>query len=75
MVFMVEADEHRYHFGYQLSETENVEFAATTSAKYLSAEVADSFTGVFVGMYATANGMDVPAWVDYDWFDYEPMTR
>lgn len=75
MVFMVEADEHRYHFGYQLSETENVEFAATTSAKYLSAEVADSFTGVFVGMYATANGMDVPTWVDYDWFDYEPMTR
>lgn len=60
-------------FGYQISDAENFEFAATSSAKYLSTEVAQSVTVVFVGMYVTGDGVDVPTWLNYNWLDYELM--
>jgi len=43
--------------------------------RYLSSEVADGFTGVFVGMFATGNGKDSAASADFDWFEYKRMAR
>ncbi|MCD8029739.1 MAG: glycoside hydrolase family 43 protein [Bacteroides sp.] len=38
--------------------------------RYLSKEVADGFTGVMIGMYASSNGQPTNAKAFYDWFDY-----
>ena len=43
--------------------------------RYLSSEVADGFTGVFVGMFATGNSKDSAASADFDWFEYRRMAK
>lgn len=58
-----------YTFSYALDGQEP-RTLASGETRYLSAEVAGTFTGVYIGMYATGNGRrsTVPAW--FDWFDY-----
>jgi alpha-N-arabinofuranosidase len=43
--------------------------------RYLSSEVADGFTGVFIGMFATGNGRDSSAPADFDWFEYKRTAK
>jgi xylan 1,4-beta-xylosidase len=43
---------------------------ATASTRYLAAEVADTFTGVYLGMYASGGGAPSAAPADFDWFEY-----
>lgn len=45
---------------------------ATGAARYLSSEVAASFTGVYLGMYATGKGKASRTPADFDWFEYSP---
>lgn len=45
----------------------------TPETRYVSAEVARTFTGVYLGMYATGNGKASAASADFDWFDYQPL--
>jgi alpha-N-arabinofuranosidase len=42
----------------------------TVDSKFLSSETVGGFTGVYVGLYATGNGMASKANADYDWFEY-----
>ncbi len=42
----------------------------TVDAKFIATETVGWFTGVYVGLYATGNGMASKAVADYDWFDY-----
>ncbi len=44
---------------------------ATAATRYLSSEVAASFTGVYLGMYASGNGKANSTPADFDWFDYQ----
>ena len=39
-------------------------------ARHLSTELAEGFTGVYLGMYATGNGADSPAWAEFERFEY-----
>ena len=41
--------------------------------RYLSCTVAGTFTGVYLGMFASGNGKPSRAPADFDWFDYSPM--
>jgi xylan 1,4-beta-xylosidase len=41
--------------------------------RLLSSEVAGTFTGVYLGLYATGNGRPVSSPADFDWVEYEPM--
>jgi alpha-N-arabinofuranosidase len=43
-------------------------------ARYLSSETVGGFTGVFIGLYATGNGIACKANADYDWFEYARNT-
>ncbi len=45
----------------------------TGEARYLSAEVAKGFTGVYLAMYATGNGRVSGAAADFDWCEYLPI--
>ena len=38
----------------------------------LGTEVAGGFTGVFIAMYATGNGIRSASPAHFDWFDYRP---
>lgn len=64
-------DPKTYAFGYQLGDAPMV-IAATGATKLLSNELAEIFTGVFIGLYATGNGEYSQAAADFDWFDYVP---
>lgn len=39
--------------------------------RYLCAEVADTFTGVYLGLFATGNGSSAKSHADFDWFEYQ----
>ena len=59
----------RYVFSYGGSEDTMIS-AAEGLPRYLSTEVADGFTGVYFGMYATGNNIADSATAFFDWFDY-----
>ena len=44
----------------------------TVDSKFLATETVGRFTGIYVGLYATGNGMVSKANADYDWFEYLP---
>jgi hypothetical protein len=63
-----------YRFSYAVGD-EAFQQLGEVETRYLSSEVADGFTGVFVGMFATGNGKDSAASADFDWFEYKRMAK
>lgn len=63
----IEANERMYRF------LLNGECLGTGEMRYLSAEVAGTFTGMFFALYATGNGQPSETPADFDWFDYMPQ--
>ena len=49
----------------------NLTELATGEVRYLSTQVAGGYTGVYFGLYATANGVKSQAEAFFDWFDYK----
>lgn len=43
---------------------------ATVETRYVSTQVAGGYTGVYFGLYATANGEESTTKACFDWFDY-----
>ncbi len=56
VTLMVKADREQYHFGIAVGD--GVRWLETASTRLLSTEVNGGFTGVYIGMYATGNGLD-----------------
>jgi len=63
-----------YRFSYAVGDGA-FQQVGEVETRYLSSEVADGFTGVFVGMFATGNGQDSAAPADFDWFEYKRMAK
>ena len=63
-----------YHFSYAAGD-EAFHDLGEVETRYLSSEVADGFTGVFVGMFATGNGKESSAPADFDWFEYKRLAK
>ena len=61
----------RYTFSYKTSKTSSYKTLQSALTRYLSAEVAESWTGVYLGMYATGNGKKSSTPADFDWFAYK----
>ena len=68
VVLQIAGEKERYTFGCGMRG--EVSPLATASTRYITAEVADTFTGVYLGMYATGNGRPSTAPADFDWFEY-----
>jgi len=60
----------KYTFSYKTSKTSSYKTLQSALTRYLSAEVAESWTGVYLGMYATGNGKKSSTPADFDWFEY-----
>jgi xylan 1,4-beta-xylosidase len=62
-----------YIFSYALGEG-GPRALASGEARYLATEVAGGFTGVYLALYATANGGQHPEGTrppaDFDWYEY-----
>ena len=67
----ITADHEKYSFQYKTGQTKKYHTLDTGLTQYLGTELASTFTGVFVAMFASGNGelSDCPA--DFDWFEYE----
>ncbi len=68
-VLSINANPEKYHFGCAVGNGDE-KTLATGSTRYLSTEVAGGFTGVYLGMYATANHHGSTASAHFDWAEY-----
>jgi alpha-N-arabinofuranosidase len=64
------------HYDFQFSTDGNAwtSLAGNVDVTSLSPAVIDgyNYTGVYLGLYATANGMSTDNYADFDFFNYEP---
>jgi xylan 1,4-beta-xylosidase len=71
LVLVLTADKHQYHLGYSFAGNP-VKYLASCKTAYVSTEATlCSFTGVFIGLYATGNGKPSTTEACFDWFDYQ----
>jgi len=70
VVLRIEAESLMYRFAFS-EDGEKWRQLAEGETRYLAAEVAGGFTGVYLAMYATGNGKTCAAPADFDWFEYE----
>lgn len=68
----VQGDGASYSFWYGFGEGERTLLAGGVDATLLSTTRAGGFVGVYVGLYASANGAASNNHADYRWFDYQP---
>jgi alpha-N-arabinofuranosidase len=66
----VEGNVYNYSFFYAQGNEPYKEIGKA-DCKYLSSETAGGFTGVYLGMFATGNGLKSISNADFDWFDYQ----
>lgn len=70
VVLEIESTRAEYRFSWSTAG-QPARFLASASTRYLATEVVGGFTGVYLGMYATGNGVESQVPADFDWFDYE----
>lgn len=69
VVLEIRGFSQRYEFYYG-SEGRELQFLGTAPAKYLAAEIAGTWTGVYLAMYACGAGKRCSTPADFDWFRY-----
>jgi xylan 1,4-beta-xylosidase len=73
VLLRVHGESDSYTFSVETSDGA-VHTADPADSRFLATEFAGGFTGVFVGLYASAvSGRSAPA--QFDWFDYLPLGR
>jgi len=73
IIFDITSDPLHYTLSYGEDE-ETLNFASSALTQYVSTEATKcSFTGVYLGMYASSSGTHISTPAYFDWFDYEGM--
>ena len=67
--FRIQADSLNYSF-YFSEDNKNWKLLGENYARLLSSETAGTFTGTYLGMYATGNGKECENYVEFDFFKY-----
>lgn len=68
--FKIESDAEHYHFYYSMKEG-NWNLIGSGMERLISTEVANVWTGAYIGMYSDGDGTSNSAPADFDWFDYK----
>lgn len=71
----VVADGQDYCFFYGPREEELTFGAGPVDGRLLSTDVAGGFTGVYLGLYASSNGVSSQNYADFDWFTYQEIKK
>ncbi|AEF18087.1 Xylan 1,4-beta-xylosidase [Thermoanaerobacterium xylanolyticum LX-11] len=69
VILNINATRTDYHIGYSIDGV-NYKVVAKAMTRYISEEVADSYTGTYIAMYSTGNGKMASCPVYFDWFEY-----
>ena len=75
VVLKVKGDNIRATFSYGTSENEFKIIGKTQDLSIVSDEVAGGFSGPYVGMYATSNGLKSNSTASFNWFEYKNMNH
>ena len=67
----VDAEREIYRFSGSAAPDEP-DGLASGETRYLATEVAGGFTGMYVAMFSSGNGMPCSSPADFDWFEYSP---
>lgn len=68
--FKVEAMGQAYHFFFAENPNEWQALGNPVDGRVLSTEMAGGFTGAYLGMYASSNGVPINNLADFEWFEY-----
>ena len=71
----VEAVEQDYSFYFATSPEAWETLAEKVDGRILSTDLARSFVGAYIGMYASSNGRESENVADFDWFEYVGVRR
>ncbi len=71
VLFRISGTPQQYTFYFADPKTQHYVELGKLDTRYLSTEVAEGFTGVMIGLYASSNGKPSKAKAYYDWFDYQ----
>lgn len=69
--FIISGDTKNYYLGYKMEGEEKPKILFQPRIRYLSSEVAGGFTGVYLGFFATGNGVDSETPAYFDYFKYQ----
>ena len=69
----VQGERDFYRFYYGLQEQERRPIGGQMPGALLSSNTNEGFTGTYLGMYASSNGMETENYADFDWFQYWGM--
>ena len=76
LILWVEAEREWYNLGYSEGDSSGKSGTPVSmgraETRHLSTEIAGGFTGVYFGLYATANHQARTARAWFDWFEYRP---
>ena len=75
VVLKVEGDNIRATFSYGTSENDFKTIGARQDLTIVSDEVAGGFSGPYVGMYATSNGLKSKSIANFNWFEYKSLSK
>ena len=64
----------RYYFAFRTSNGEWQEVGSAWT-KLITAEVAETWSGVFIGLYSAGNGSACQTPADFDWFTYREIEQ
>ena len=71
ILFRIKGSPLKYTFYFADPKSQQYKELGKLDTRYISTEVAKSFTGVMIGLYASSNGKAGKAKAYYDWFDYQ----
>lgn len=70
----INADPHNYRFYYS-PDGKNWNLMGENMTRFLSSETAGTFTGTYLGMYATGNGRNTQSVAKFDYFWYKSLSK
>ncbi|MGK7397605.1 MAG: glycoside hydrolase family 43 protein [Candidatus Cyclobacteriaceae bacterium M3_2C_046] len=68
----ITADPREYQFWWARPGSQDYASAGKALSQYVSTELASSWSGVFIAMYASGNGHQAESKARFDWFNYQP---
>ena len=74
VILRINATDLEYKFWVQV-KGKAAELVGTASTKDLSTEKINGFTGTYIGMYASGNGLANVNPAEFDWFDFEEVPK
>ena len=75
IMLKVISKDHQYHYQYSLDQGEEYIPFISSEGDFILSHRTGSYTGAFLGLYATGNGKITKAFMDVNWVSYQGFPR